>query len=138
MICYLNCRRNVDSKKSEPHDQVGFEPTTLRDLVGCSINTIFDCMFFRSPLNLFPVLVFHINVQIRQDITQICHHLFIKRRWSSLLGNDRGIDHQATVAFLPITFHFDHSVFSYMPARFDSFSKNWILYGLIVNSVSKV
>ena len=31
---YVNSRRNVDSKKSEP--QMGFEPTTLRDLVGCS------------------------------------------------------------------------------------------------------
>lgn len=29
-----NSRRNVDSEKSEP--QMGFEPTTLRDVVGCS------------------------------------------------------------------------------------------------------
>ena len=34
MIHYVNSRRNVDSEKSEP--QMGFEPTTLRDLVGCS------------------------------------------------------------------------------------------------------
>ena len=29
-----NSRRNIDSEKSKP--QMGFEPTTLRDLVGCS------------------------------------------------------------------------------------------------------
>ena len=33
-IYYVNSRRNVDSEKSEP--QMWFEPTTLRDLVGCS------------------------------------------------------------------------------------------------------
>ena len=32
-IYYVNSRRNVDSKKSEP--QIAFEPTTLRDLIGC-------------------------------------------------------------------------------------------------------
>ena len=32
-IC-VNSRRNVDSEKSEP--QMGFEPTALRDQVGCS------------------------------------------------------------------------------------------------------
>ena len=31
---YVNSRRDVDSEKSEP--QMGYEPTTLRDLVGCS------------------------------------------------------------------------------------------------------
>ena len=31
---HVNSRRNVDHEKSEP--QMGFEPTTLRDLVGCS------------------------------------------------------------------------------------------------------
>ena len=31
---YVNSRRNVDSEKSE--SQMGFEPTTRRDLVGCS------------------------------------------------------------------------------------------------------
>ena len=34
MTYYVNSRRNVDSEKSEP--QMGFEPTLLRDLVGCS------------------------------------------------------------------------------------------------------
>ena len=34
MIYYVNSKGNVDSEKSEP--QMGFEPPTLRDLVGCS------------------------------------------------------------------------------------------------------
>ena len=33
-LSYVNSRRHVDSIKSEP--QMGFEPTTLCDLVGCS------------------------------------------------------------------------------------------------------
>ena len=31
---FVNSRRNVDSEKSEP--QMGFKPTTLREIVGCS------------------------------------------------------------------------------------------------------
>ena len=31
---YVNSKRNVDSEKFKPH--IGFEPTTLRDLVKCS------------------------------------------------------------------------------------------------------
>ena len=34
LLLLLNVRRNVDSEKSE--SQMGFESTTLRDLVGCS------------------------------------------------------------------------------------------------------
>jgi len=33
-MCYVDSRRKVDSEGSEP--QMGFEPATLRDLVGCS------------------------------------------------------------------------------------------------------
>ena len=33
-VYYVNSRRTVDSEKSEP--QMGFKPTTLHDLVGCS------------------------------------------------------------------------------------------------------
>ena len=33
-LYYVNSRRNIDSEKSEP--EMGFEPMTLRDLVGCS------------------------------------------------------------------------------------------------------
>ena len=40
MINNVNSRRHVDSEKSEP--QMGFEPTTLRDLVGCSTTELLD------------------------------------------------------------------------------------------------
>ena len=43
---YVNSRRNVDSeKKSE--SQLGFEPTTLRDLhvVGCSITEVLETLW---------------------------------------------------------------------------------------------
>ena len=40
----LNSRRNIDSeKKSE--SQMGFEPTTLRDLVGCSTTELLETLW---------------------------------------------------------------------------------------------
>ena len=39
----LNSRRNVDSEKSE--FQMGFEPTTLRDLVGCSTAELLETLW---------------------------------------------------------------------------------------------
>ena len=46
IIYYVNSRRNVDSGKSEP--QMEFEPTTLRDLVGCSNHRVSSSSVVRA------------------------------------------------------------------------------------------
>ena len=40
---YINSRRNVHSEKSE--SQMGFKPTTLRDLVGCSTTELLGTLW---------------------------------------------------------------------------------------------
>ena len=43
ILYYVNSRRNVDSEKSE--SQMGFEPTTLHDLVGCSTTKLLGTLW---------------------------------------------------------------------------------------------